>query len=118
VADLAECWRAANQKLRHLADCICSGVAQPPHVALGYVTALAEELRHTETLLRESQADAAVRGQCNEPLLEYRNCLKRLQEALPAFQAQLLAERSRLEPERAHVQAAAAWAQTTKHTME
>ncbi len=113
MTDLADRWRVANQKLRHLAECITSATDQPTHLALGYLTALGEELKHTETLLRETQSPTSPR-RLDEPVLEYRNCLKRLLEVLPALQAQLLAERSRLEPERERLQAAAAWAQCTK----
>lgn len=116
--DLEESWKQANQRLSELADHISDSTAHPPHVALGYLTAIAEQLRVTGDLLRQTQSISGEHPELPEALTHYRDCLKRLQEVLPALQSQILAQRSQLDPERAHLQAAAAWAQCTRNTTE
>jgi hypothetical protein len=49
--------------------------------------------------------------------LEYRSNLEQLKQLLPDFQVRLLAEKSRLEVEKNHVAAAAAWARASTKTL-
>jgi len=48
---------------------------------------------------------------------EYRRQLERLRELLPSIHDQLLAERARLEEQRARVQSAAQWALVSQQTL-
>ena len=60
----------------------------------------------------EAEAAAALaREACN-----YRQNLVELKRFLPALHVQLLAEKSRLETSRTHLESAAAWAGTTQKT--
>ncbi len=71
---------------------------------------LAEVLRVGEWL-RAGLAHNAE-GRMAEELERYRLHLEQLRQLLPSVHAQLLTERSRLQAERAHLDAAAAWART------
>ena len=62
-------------------------------------------------------------GQTSDPepalareLEEYRHHMEALRRLMPSVQACLLTERARLEADRAHLQAAAAWAGSSRHT--
>ncbi len=114
MSEVTERLRQANERLRSLVDWVSSGNADQIAAAGGHLTDLSAELANVGELLGKFRmAD----HQCHKELSEYRQNLVRLRAALPVFQAQLLAVRSRLEPERAHVQAAAAWIAGSKSTV-
>jgi hypothetical protein len=50
-------------------------------------------------------------------LLQYRNHVERLRALLPSIHGQLLAERARLEAQRARVRSAAEWARASRQTL-
>jgi superfamily I DNA and/or RNA helicase len=77
---------------------------------LGQVMRAAECLRRLPPL---SVACAALEKES----LEYRGNLEKLKRFLPSLHVRLLAEKSRLETARSHVEAAAAWAQARKKTL-
>ncbi len=56
-------------------------------------------------------------GNLEQELCEYRTEVERLRACLPAIQATLLAERSRLEKERARLNGTASWAQASRQTV-
>ncbi|HEX6504845.1 MAG TPA: hypothetical protein VF011_16515 [Terriglobales bacterium] len=105
--------RPAIDKLRSEIEWVKSGCGEAPHVALNHLVELNSFLANTAELLREARSAPSTPDAKTE-ISEYRDCLERLRDVLPLLQEQLLAQRSRLEPEREHVQAAAAWAQCAR----
>ncbi len=72
----------------------------------------AEVLRISEWLRKEP--DSNLHGPLAQELRKYQLHLERLRELLPQLHEQLLTDRSRLEAERAHLEAAAAWARCAR----
>jgi len=64
-----------------------------------------------------SDVALTVEAALEKESLAYRSNLEKLKHFLPDLHSRLLAEKSRLETERAHVAAAAAWAQARKKTL-
>jgi hypothetical protein len=87
-----------------------------PDVALNRLVGLNSHLAKTEELLREARS-AQSNPDVKKEIREYCDCLERLEDVLPILQSQLLARRTRLEPERAHTQAAAAWMERNRSTL-
>jgi hypothetical protein len=65
------------------------------------------------TLPGEGEKDAAL----DRELSEYRANVERLRTLMPSIHSTLLAERARLEQERARVQSAADWASRSRQTL-
>jgi len=73
-------------------------------------------LRAAECLRRRPRPSEAAAA-FEKEALEYRAHLEKLKQFLPDLQGRLLAEKARLETERTHVAAAAAWAQASHKTL-
>jgi hypothetical protein len=99
--------------LRAETEWVKSGGSDVPEAALHHLVNLNNHLANTEALVREARL-APSNPNVDREIKEYCDCLERLRDVLPTLQTRLLAQRSRLEPEREHVQAAAAWAQCAK----
>jgi hypothetical protein len=72
----------------------------------GLLSELAEGAALVKALVDRLPADREAQRE----VAQYRDHLLHLHEALPAVQTRLLTERSRLEAQRTHLQAASAWA--------
>ena len=98
-----------NRKLRRLLELVPQQESGPLRIAATDLTSLLTELRKVEQF-RMSGANT-----CDGPLAaeveEYRQNLEGLRDVLPRLQARYVAERARLEHNRAHLQAATGWAQ-------
>jgi hypothetical protein len=99
-----------NRKLAQFVDLLQSKPGSSPLTAEHMAAVLAEVVRMGEWM-RPGQSENA-QGPLAEPLNRYRALLEQLQQLLPCLHAQLLTERSRLQSERAHLDAAAAWARS------
>jgi len=105
-----------NARLCELLDHLETPPASPPRVILPWEMAdLLSVLMQAGECLRTSTDRMS-------PELErergaYRKSVERLRDLLPAIHATLLAERARLEQERARVQTAAAWATRSRETL-
>jgi hypothetical protein len=100
----------ANRKLDRMLDTLRPAQASPPMTAQHMADVLAEVLRVGEWL-RPDLAPPAE-GRVAEELGRYRQRLEQLRDLLPGVHAQLLIQRSRLEAERTHLEAAASWARS------
>jgi hypothetical protein len=98
----------ANHKLHRLLD-ILRPEQQSFSAGAEHMAAALEEVIRVGEWLRAGLAMKAE-GRMAEELERYRAYLEQLRQLLPGVHAQLLTERSRLEIERAHLEAAAAWA--------
>ena len=72
-------------------------------------------LLHGADLIRQSGGPESAAIACD--IQEYRGLLERLRRVLPIVQAELLADRARLEARRSHVEAAAAWTDASRKTL-
>lgn len=101
-------WQAATQRIRAQIEWLKANHAADPGSALQHLTELRNHLQSTGDLVLQMKSGSAAIGD-EASLADYCDSLRRLQEVLPMLQSQLLAQRARLEPEQAHVQAAADW---------
>ena len=114
--DLAEVLRETNSRLQSYFDILSPQEASVQRPASPQViAALLSELRRTGERLRilPTHRDA----QLEEVLADYRSKVERLREMLPSIHAVLLAERARLERERARLGSAAEWIRRSRQTL-
>ena len=114
--NIVEELRSLTAKLHVQVEWAKASQAEDPKAILQHWAELSRQIAQAGEVLREAQSETA-RAEVKKELKEYRDCMQRLQEALLIVQSQLLARRSRLEPERAHAQAAAAWMERNKTTL-
>jgi len=114
--NIVEELRSLTAKLHVQVEWAKASQAEDPKAILQHWAELSRQIAQAGEVLREAQSETA-HAEVKNALTEYRDCMQRLQEALPMIQSQLLARRSRLEPERAHAQAAAAWMERNKTTL-
>lgn len=109
----------SNQRLRLLLQTLTPNLAETSSPAKAanpqQMAGLLSELMRAGQWLRQLP-------QTREPKLQhevncYRNNVERLRDLLPSIHSTLLAERSRLEQERARVDGAAEWAQRSRQTL-
>ncbi len=87
--------------------------AMPEHIA----SLLSELLRVGAELRAQALPVTGVDAELDRELQEYRCRVERLRELLPSIHSQLLAERARLEVQRARVKSAAEWARASRQTL-
>jgi hypothetical protein len=88
-------------------------VATPEHMA-----ALLSELLLAGASLRTEPVSARRKNpELDRELEAYRGNVQRLRDLLPSIHSQLLAERARLEVQRARVKSAAEWARASRQTL-
>lgn len=104
----------ANRKLDLLLDILRPAQASFSISTEHMAAVLAEVLRVGEWL-RAGLAHNAE-GRMAQELERYRLHLEQLRQLLPNVHAQLLTERSRLQAERTHLEATAAWARARGHS--
>jgi hypothetical protein len=116
----------ALETLRHVNDFLRSALIRlrperthcsniQPH---DFSEILSQLLRAAECLRRlpPSAQGAETLGALEAEKLAFRGNLEKLQRFLPGLHVRLLAEKARLERARAHVAAAAAWAESNQKT--
>jgi hypothetical protein len=113
----AETLRASNQRLGAWLNSMMavSGkvVAIPDHMA-----ALLSELMRIGSELRSGALPTAgIDPAWDAELAAYRQHLERLRSLLPSIHSHLLAERARIEAQRARIGAAAEWARASRQTL-
>jgi hypothetical protein len=110
--------RETNQRLKRWLETVAAPHERPVGVNPEYMSALLSELLRAGTGLRSQPLPA--RGddpEFDRELAEYRGQVERLREILPSMHTQLLAERARIEAQRARVRSAAEWARASRQTL-
>jgi len=102
----------SNGKLQLLLETLGPAEASPAINTQHVADVFAEVMRVGEWL-RDGLADSAT-GRMAEELARYHQHLEQLRQFLPRIHGHLLTERARLEAERIHLEAAAAWARSTR----
>lgn len=88
-------------------------VATPEHMG----ALLSELLRTGEGLRSKPTCAKGNDPELDEELQKYRSNVEHLRDLLPSIHGQLLAERSRLEHQRARMKSAAEWVRTSRQTL-
>jgi hypothetical protein len=110
--------RATNSRLRswldgmdvdHTSQC----TATPSDIS----TLLSELLRAGAGLRAQPILPKGIDPELDRELDEYRRNVERLRHLMPFIHRQLLAERARIETQRARVQLAVEWAQASRQTL-
>ena len=114
--DTMECLQTGTQKLRVELEWMKAWRGQHPQTALVHLRQFHIQLSTCGDLIREAQSESASR-ELQSVICEYRECLQRIEEALPILQTQLLAQRSLLQRGQAHFRAASNWAHCSKNTI-
>lgn len=82
------------------------------------IAALLAELMRTGAELRPQRIpNPGADPEFDRELEHYRGLVERLRELLPSIHGQLMAERARLEAQRARMSSAAEWARTSRQTL-
>ncbi len=115
MADDAARLQMAIERLRTAVEWFKAPHAADPATALENLRRVREQLSVAGDVIfrARSQAGEDLRG----AISHYRDCLQRLQEALPSLQSHLLRQRSRLQPEREQAEAAMQWISCSKSTL-
>jgi hypothetical protein len=108
--------RESNRRLRHWMNALVEGSqAQPRPAAPEQIEGLLSELMRVGEWLRDRPTETGP--ELEGELAEYRIQVERLRLLLPSIHAALLAERSRLEHERARLQVASEWVRRSRQTL-
>jgi hypothetical protein len=110
--------RDTNHRLRFWLNSLTPSPGQPAATTPEHMAALLSELLHAGAKLRREPPPAPGANPALDQELEHYRCnVERLRELLPSIHSQLLAERARLEAQRARVQSAAEWARASRQTL-
>lgn len=120
--------RETNRRLLFWLDNIVARHEQTEVATPEQMAALLSELLRAGAALRAEPIPAKGKGNgndngnSNDPELDselelYRRNVERLRDLLPSIHRQLLAERARLEAQRARVRSAAEWARASRQTL-
>jgi hypothetical protein len=124
-AELSSTLHETNARLRVWLDSLVPAATTPdrssdlppraatPQQMAGLLSELMRAGQCLRTLPGEGEKDAAL----DRELSEYRANVERLRTLMPSIHSTLLAERARLEQERARVQSAADWASRSRQTL-
>jgi hypothetical protein len=117
MPDIAECLQVRTQNLRKELEWIKASRGADIQAVLERLRHVRSELAACGDLLRDP-AFASGGAMAQRPASEYRDCLQRLQEALPILQSDLLAQQSKIRPQREHLEAASEWLHCSRTTLE
>jgi len=109
--------RETNQRLLGWLDRMATGceprcVATPEDIA-----SLLSELMQAGAGLRAQPVPPGTDPEFDRELAQYRGHVERLRDLMPSIHGQLLAERARLEAQRARLRSAAEWARASRQTL-
>jgi hypothetical protein len=110
--------RDTNRRLSFWLDGMITGTGRQAVVVPDHMAGLLSELLRAGATFRAEPVSAKA----NDPELEaeletYRDNVERLREVLPSIHGQLLAERARIEAQRARVKSAAEWARASRQIL-
>jgi hypothetical protein len=118
MSSLSHHLRDTNHRLRFWLDSLAPRPGQPAIATPEHMAALLSELLHAGAKLRVEPLPApGTNPELDQELEQYRRHVERLRELLPSIHGQLLAERTRLEAQRARVRSAAEWARASRQTL-
>ncbi|MGB7602623.1 MAG: hypothetical protein WBM24_20140 [Candidatus Sulfotelmatobacter sp.] len=107
-----------NQRLRHWLDSMLAQSGRLGVVTPGHITALLSELSRAGAELRANPLPiSGADPELDQELNLYCRNVELLRERMPSIHNQLLAERARLEAQRAQVRSAADWAEASRQTL-
>jgi hypothetical protein len=114
--------RDTNRRLLHWFNSMVDASGRTAVATPEQMSAMLSELLRVGEGLRGKPLPGHDDLQNDDPELEielnrYRRNVERLRELLPAIHRELLAERARLEVQRARVRAAAEWARASRQTL-
>lgn len=109
--------RETNRRLSFWLDSMVAPREQPVASPEQMAGLLSELLRAGTWLRAEPLPTPGADADLNLELERYRGNVERLRDLLPTIQTQLLAERARLEAQRARVQSAAQWARASRQAL-
>jgi hypothetical protein len=109
--------RETNRRLSFWLDSMVAPREQPAASPEQMAGLLSELLRAGTWLRAEPLPTPGADADLNLELERYRGNVERLRDLLPTIQTQLLAERERLEAQRARVQSAAQWARASRQAL-
>ncbi len=110
--------RETNHRLGSWLDRMIAEYGQRRVATPEEISSLLSELLRAGTELRAEPALAkGIDLELDRELGHYRRNVERLRDLLPSIHGQLLAERARLEAQRARVQSAAEWARASRQTL-
>jgi hypothetical protein len=118
MPSLSQNLRETNRRLGFWLDSMVPrheqpAITPPEHIA----ELLSELLRAGEWLRAEPLSPQGRDPELDRELAQYRKHVERLRDLLPMIHDQLLAERARLEAQRARVRSAAEWARASLQTV-
>ena len=116
---LLQSLRETNQRLSLWFDAIAADSCWPAATSpVEPMAALLSELLRVGAALRaQPPTEKGVDLELDAELAKYRGQVERLRDLLPSIHRQLLAERARLEAQKARVQSAAQWARASRQTL-
>ena len=118
MSKLLQNLRGANHRMSFWLESMAIQPGQPTGATPQNMAALLSELLRTGAGLRaEPLGPRGDDPELDFELAEYRKYVERLRELLPCIHTQLLAERARLEAQRARVRSAAEWARSSRQTL-
>jgi hypothetical protein len=110
--------RETNRRMGCWLDTIGRETGEPCAPSPEQMSAVLSELLRTGGWLRaQPLPQQAGDPELSRELRQYRSHVQRLSEVLPSIHRQLLAERARLEAQRAQVLAAGEWARASRQTL-
>jgi len=118
MTSLLENLRGTNQRLHFWLDTLVPECGPPAVATPEQMAGLLSELLNAGAALRAEPVSANRSDPTLKIELEtYRGNVERLRDLLPSIHGQLLAERARIEAQRARVQSAAEWARASRQTL-
>ena len=110
--------RGTNQRLSLWLDSMVPQPGRPAGATPEHMSALLSELLRAGAELRaEPLPPRGDDPELDREVAEYRGHVERLRDFLPSLHTHLLAERARLEAQRARVRSAAEWARASRQTL-
>ncbi len=107
-----------NRRLLFWLDAVCAQLGQPMVATPEQMAGLLSELLSAGANFREQGISPKGHDLALDQAMEdYRCSVERLREILPLIHRELLAERARIEAQRARVISAASWASASRQTL-
>jgi hypothetical protein len=106
--------RETNRRLSFWLDRVAPPLTATPELMAGL---LSELLRVGTWLRTDPLPPTGTDSELNLELERYRGNVERLRDLLPSIHNELLAERARIESQRARVQSAAEWARASRQAL-